>query len=242
MPAVFNEAGFPAGAATYALYTSPGGESGSLVNGSWTGAMGELVSGRADMFWGSLSISSSRYNAVQFSAAFHQNTLSVLIRAPQSQATIWAFFLPFDPFVWLVLLATAFFAGLVNLAIDRLSVFGSYKSSDSGERQKSTVRESLLDSFSVMVGSSGLPTRSIAARIFSWFFAFFALIILATYTASLASFFVLSNAPPVLSSVEDLRRTGVPFAVVKGSNAASFFDQGWVFWSPFNLVFKFASL
>lgn len=60
---------------------------------------------------------------------------------------------------------------------------------------------------------------------FGWFYGFFCLIVLATYTASLASFFVLSAAPPASAGVDDLRRDGVPFAVVRGSTAATFFDQ-----------------
>lgn len=89
--AILTEAGY---AVTMTFDVPPDGESGSLVNGTWTGAMLELVEGRADCFLGSMSISASRLNAVQFATPLHQNTLAVLINQPQSLFTIWAFFLP----------------------------------------------------------------------------------------------------------------------------------------------------
>jgi hypothetical protein len=222
--AILKEAGY---APSITYYPSPDGSSGSLVNGIWTGGVGEMVAGRANCFCGSLSISQSRFNVLQFTTPFRENRLAVLTKTGASTFTVWAFFLPFSWEVWIVLLSTGFFMAIAMYVVDRWSPFGSYRSKEPHERLKAAPRELLFQSFLILVANNrgGETTRGTPGRILAWFYSFFTLIMIATYTASLASVFVLTAGPPVIGSVSDLRLAGLPFATVANSNAAQFFTQ-----------------
>jgi ABC-type amino acid transport substrate-binding protein len=62
---------------SYVIYESAGGYSGSpLANGSWIGAIDDLIQGTADFFIGSLAINSVRNKAIDFTRDYLPNGLT----------------------------------------------------------------------------------------------------------------------------------------------------------------------
>lgn len=72
----------------------------------WSGIMGELVSGQADIGVTALSITESRAHAIDFTRAYYVETVAILLRTPEEVQNYLAIFEPFSLDVWMVLLFT----------------------------------------------------------------------------------------------------------------------------------------
>ena len=63
------------------------GHYGSLVNGSWDGAVGELVEGKGDMILAAITATKARAQAVEIGESFLEVVLSILMRKKMSTST-----------------------------------------------------------------------------------------------------------------------------------------------------------
>jgi hypothetical protein len=72
------------------------------ANGTWTGVMGELVNGRADISLYPVILTEERAQAVQYTSPYMAMGLSMLVRQEQSDAVNGgtAFLLPFQVRGW----------------------------------------------------------------------------------------------------------------------------------------------
>ncbi|MEQ2215647.1 Glutamate receptor ionotropic, NMDA 2D, partial [Xenoophorus captivus] len=64
---------------TYDLYLVTNGRHGKNIDGEWNGMVGEVVSNRADMAIGSLTINEERSEVVEFSVPFVETGISVMV-------------------------------------------------------------------------------------------------------------------------------------------------------------------
>lgn len=207
------------------VYEAPDGTFGNaLASGNWTGAVGELISGRAEWFMGPLSITAARYQVIAFTPSFQEVGLSLLIQKPQAQSSIWGFFGPFSAQLWVLILCTTLIVSIAFFVLDHMSPFGMSSHDDPEERAQGTYREHLMGAFLPMLGAGSTPARSCSLRLFQLVFYFVVLILIATYTANLAAFLTLQQGTPRAASVEDLRRSGLPFVTVANSAPAAFFN------------------
>ena len=65
---------------TYEFYEVPDGTYGKLINDTWTGMIGEIISGKADLAVGDLQITAEREAAVDFSIPFMDTGISILLK------------------------------------------------------------------------------------------------------------------------------------------------------------------
>lgn len=99
----------------YVVYFVNDTNYGTLINNNWTGMVGDVISGAADIIAGALSVTSERMKVMDFTEPFFQNKLSIVSAEGGSSVSIWAFLSPFS--------------GQVSLGC--LSVFlSAWKSSD----------------------------------------------------------------------------------------------------------------
>lgn len=72
----------------------------------WTGLMGSLVNGEADIGVTALSITVGRAEVIDFTRAYYVETAAILMRTPGEVQNYLAIFEPFSTPVWFLLLAT----------------------------------------------------------------------------------------------------------------------------------------
>lgn len=73
---------------------------------AWSGLMGVLARGEADIGLTALSITMSRAQVIDFTRAYYVETATILLRTPEEVQNYLAIFEPFSLAVWLVLLTT----------------------------------------------------------------------------------------------------------------------------------------
>merc|ERR1719195_609171 len=94
------------------------------ADGSWTGMIGEILEGRADMAIGDMSINFEREQVVDFSMPFLDPGISILyVASPEKSIDFFSFLAPLSTGVWLLMLAGGFAVSIsINIA-SRMSPF-----------------------------------------------------------------------------------------------------------------------
>ena len=80
----------------YVVYFVNDSDYGQLRNGSWSGMVGDAVSGAADLIVGAFSMTSSRLQAISFTEPYFQNEFSLVTGEDGRSPSIWAFLSPFS--------------------------------------------------------------------------------------------------------------------------------------------------
>ncbi|XP_078661668.1 glutamate receptor 2-like [Branchiostoma floridae x Branchiostoma belcheri] len=198
---------------TYELYEVADGEYGRYKqeNGSWTGMVGDVVAGTADMAAAIVSITSQRQDVGDFTLPFYSNGITLAMRKSQPSKSNWGFVKPFEGRLWatilLTALAVAVFQGVANfLTRKRDPETKAYV--NPGRRfiwRDSGFWEHAWQSWVLLVQFSPdfLP-RSLSGRTVTFFWGIGVLVAVSTYTANLAAFLTVSSAAPSISSPEDL--------------------------------------
>ncbi|XP_071580673.1 uncharacterized protein [Temnothorax nylanderi] len=94
-------------------------------NGTWNGVMGELVSGRAQMSFAALSVSTHRAEVVDFTTPYYFSGVS-LVTAPQlrSEIPLLAFLFPFSTELWIAVFTSLNFTAIAVALYEWFSPFG----------------------------------------------------------------------------------------------------------------------
>lgn len=80
----------------YIVYFVNDTDYGTYSNGAWTGMVGDVVSGAADMIVGAFSMTSGRMRAISFTEPFYQNEFSMISGEDGRSPSMWAFLSPFS--------------------------------------------------------------------------------------------------------------------------------------------------
>ncbi|CAL5221908.1 g4177 [Coccomyxa viridis] len=220
-------------ATDYTIYPSPDQSSGYLLpDGSWTGLIGEVVSGRADIAVSQVTASATRLGYVDQSVAFVDAPMGLLAHASTERPIeTWAFLEPFSWQLWLALAMTAFGVALVMVIAGKLSPLGTFDmramrrldvpSSPPKEYVVSNTSKShLLDAWMTATGQTALPQgRSWSNRFIGLCYGLFSFVIVASYTAALAARLTVQQRHYTITSLQDLADSGMPF--VANSNGAT---------------------
>ncbi|XP_035671961.1 probable glutamate receptor [Branchiostoma floridae] len=105
---------------TYSLYAVSDGEYGRYreETGNWTGMVGDVVSGTADIAVAIVSITSRRQAVGDFTLPFYANGVTLAMRKSQTSKSNWGFVKPFEGRLWATILMTAvavaIFQGVAN--------------------------------------------------------------------------------------------------------------------------------
>ncbi|XP_059095193.1 glutamate receptor 1-like [Tigriopus californicus] len=119
---------------TYELVESPDGTYGTRQNQSWTGFVGQLINGSADVCIATLTITHSRRKVIDFSIPIMWTDLSVFIANPYDKVNFLTYFAPLTLANWIALLILLVLATLVldwtdqqSLATEEKMEFGRFK-------------------------------------------------------------------------------------------------------------------
>ncbi|GBO03599.1 Glutamate receptor ionotropic, kainate 2, partial [Araneus ventricosus] len=194
-------------------------EFGKEKNGVWSGVIGEVMQGKADMAVAGLSINSKREKAVDFTLPFMNTGISILYQNPTTKVTsLFSFLSPFSAEVWTYLMITVFAVSIVTFLVGRLTPYEWINPHPC--RQDDIVVENtfnLRNSFwfnigSIMQQGSDLIPTAFSTRTAASFWNFFTLIMVSSYTANLAAFLTVERAI-------------YPFCVDSGTTRAFFEDS-----------------
>ncbi|KAK3786767.1 hypothetical protein RRG08_000972 [Elysia crispata] len=216
---------------SYHLRLAPDGEHGrELPNKTWTGMVGDLVYGAADMAIGPLTITAARERVIDFSKSFMDIGISIMIRRPEKQKPgLFSFMEPFSVSLWVSILLAYI---VISLTVFIVSRFSPYQPKSRRRRWNDDFKHNftLCNSFwfamgALMMQGSVLCPRSIAGRIIGGVWWFFVLIVISSYTANLAAFLTIERMIQPVESADDLaHQTDIAYGMLETGTTRGFFE------------------
>jgi len=206
---------------------------GETSPGNWNGMLGEVMDGTADFCIADISITSSRAQAFSFTMPWLNLGISILYVKPRAAAPSLLAFL--DPFTTDVYICTLLMFILVTLIIYVLARFSpnQWEEPDNciKDPEEYTNQYNFLNSFWFVLGAlmqqgSDVEPLSLCVRFAGGVWFFFALIMIASYTANLAAFLTVETLETPISSVEDLaQQSDIWYGAMDGGSTAGFFEN-----------------
>ncbi|XP_021197940.3 glutamate receptor 1 isoform X1 [Helicoverpa armigera] len=178
------------------------------VLGGWDGMIGELIRKEADIAIAPLTVTLERESVIDFSKPFLSFNLKPNV-ASNSTGAIFSFLQPLSMEIWLSIVCSLFAVSVVLFIVSRFSPYEwrvvSFTDSHITEHSDlATTKTTVVNEFSFwnsmwfslgsfMQQGSDINPRSVSGRIVGCVWWFFALIVISSYTANLASYLTLSR-------------------------------------------------
>lgn len=204
----------------------------------WNGLINEIITGRADLAIGDLSITSKREDVVDFTLPFMSTGISILYRKQISKRMrLLSFFAPFKLQVWLYFCLIFILVSMALTLIGRLSPYEWRREiNDEENKQERAPLEcnqfSITNSLwfvtgAVMQQGSEIAPKSLSARLLAAFWYIFAIIIVSSYTANLAAFLTVELVEHPFERAEDLykNKQGIVYGCLESGSTCAFFEQ-----------------
>ncbi|XP_078616938.1 glutamate receptor ionotropic, delta-2-like isoform X2 [Branchiostoma floridae x Branchiostoma japonicum] len=210
---------------TYELLEAHDGHEGTYHEGEgWTGAVGDIVHGRADMIVAPLTITSYREDVIDFTKPYMEYGIGMLMKVPDAHAhhDYWAFLKPFELEVWLTVIGCLLgVAVLMVLLAAMRSAFTRGALSDEGVNLGTTVWLSV----GWITGDIAVP-GGISIRVLALAWGIFTLVVVNTYTANLAASLTVKSLQTSINSPDDLiGQTEIGYGIFEDSAFQSFLEH-----------------
>ncbi|KAJ8007501.1 hypothetical protein DPEC_G00118150 [Dallia pectoralis] len=212
------------------LYIVGDGKYGGLKNGRWTGLVGDLLSGAAQLAVTSFSINSARSRVIDFTSPFFSTSLGILVRTRDTAAPIGAFMWPLHWSMWLGIFVSLHVTAVFLTIYEWNSPFGMTPRG----RNRDTVfsfSSALNVCYAILFGRTAAikPPKCWTGRFLMNLWAIFCLFCLSTYTANLAAVMVGEKTFEQLSGIHDPKlhhpSQGFRFATVRESSAEDYLKK-----------------
>ncbi|KAG2497225.1 hypothetical protein HYH03_004814 [Edaphochlamys debaryana] len=224
---------------TAEYYVSPSNSGGSPnADGTWSGVVGELVTGNADVALFPLTRTAARLNVSDATFSYMDAGMAVLTATVTQDAGSLSVLAPFTLSLWLVLMATVITVAILFFALGKYSMWLRRKQTDklraSGEiSQKAMLGHKEPAGGTVMItfaAAAGAPERpginSWAVQVLYIGYCFFCLVVLSAYTANLTSYLSVQSVDVTIEGLKTLLRNGGMLGLnPNGSTAAYFTDS-----------------
>ncbi|CAL8100359.1 unnamed protein product [Calicophoron daubneyi] len=116
---------------TYDLHLVGDGQVGEEIvendTRKWTGIVGELLSGMADLAVAPMSITPERASRVEFSKPFKYLGITILIKREQAKSNLGSFLQPFENTLWVLVALSVHVVAWALYLMDRFSPYGPAK-------------------------------------------------------------------------------------------------------------------
>ncbi|CAG5119830.1 unnamed protein product, partial [Candidula unifasciata] len=210
----------------YVVYFVNDTNYGTLVNNNWTGMVGDVISGAADIIAGAISVTSERMKVMDFTEPFLQNKLSLVSAEGGSNVSIWAFLSPFSGQVWLCIFLSSIVAGVATSFLEWHSPFGL--NPKGRKRTKNYGLGSGLLMVMVLLTGHTINVKapkSWPGKVIQNVWAGLAIFIMTSYTANLAAHLAGQSAVTSVKSVYDSDLMAKRVAVIPSSAVESFVEK-----------------
>ncbi|XP_065363023.1 ionotropic receptor 25a [Calliphora vicina] len=199
-----------------------------VETGKWDGIVGDLVSGETDLAVTALKMYSEREEVIDFIAPYFEQTgISIVMRNPVRQTSLFKFMTVLRLEVWLSIIAALVATAVMIWVMDKYSPYSSRNNKDAYPYpcREFTLRESFwfaLTSFTPQGG--GEAPKAVSGRILVAAYWLFVVLMLATFTANLAAFLTVERMQTPVQSLEQLaRQSRINYTVVDGSDTHQYF-------------------
>ncbi|XP_019617116.1 PREDICTED: glutamate receptor 2-like [Branchiostoma belcheri] len=195
----------------YEYYEVEDGQYGlyNAQTGKWSGLVGDVLDGKADIAVAIMSITAQRQADGDFTLPYYDNGITFAMKKTEARTSnTWGFISPFQGELWATILLTALavglFQGVANFATKDMDEENDEPAKEDDDKETG-FWEAVWQSFVALVqlGPEFLP-RSLSGRISAFFWGIGILVAISTYTANLAAFLTVRNVDNSISSAEDL--------------------------------------
>jgi hypothetical protein len=190
----------------YDLYITYDNHSGVLTQNGWTGIVGDLINGAADISIAPLVITSNRSNVIDFTVPYFYTRFRLLIAKNEMKASIGAFMEPLHWSMWLGIFVTLHITALAATFYEWHSPYGL--TPNGRDRVKVFSFPSALNLCWSILFSHTVTTKTPKCWSSRWLlnvWACFSLVFLASYTANLAAFMVGEKTTSKLTGINDYK-------------------------------------
>ncbi|XP_061896926.1 glutamate receptor ionotropic, NMDA 3B [Entelurus aequoreus] len=216
---------------TFDLYIVGDGKYGAMSGaGRWTGLVGDLRSGTADMAVTSFSINSARSRVIDFTSPFYSTSLGILVRSQDTAAPIGAFMWPLHWSMWVGIFVTLHLTALFLTLYEWNSPFGM--TPHGRNRMRIFSYSSALNLCYAILFGRTVATKSPkcwTGRFLMNLWAIFCLLVLSSYTANLAAVMVGEKTFEQVSGIHDDKlhhpSLGFRFGTVRESSAEDYMKK-----------------
>ncbi|XP_069392466.1 glutamate receptor ionotropic, NMDA 3B [Paralichthys olivaceus] len=216
---------------TFDLYIVGDGKYGALSGtGRWTGLVGDLLGGTADMAVSSFSINSARSRVIDFTSPFYSTSLGILVRSRDTAAPIGAFMWPLHWSMWVGIFVTLHLTALFLTLYEWNSPFGMTPHGRNRLRVFS-YSSALNLCYAILFGRT-VATKTPkcwTGRFLMNLWAIFCLLVLSSYTANLAAVMVGEKTFEQVSGIHDDKlhhpSMGFRFGTVRESSAEDYMKK-----------------
>ncbi|XP_061599946.1 glutamate receptor ionotropic, NMDA 3B-like [Cololabis saira] len=216
---------------SFDLYIVGDGKYGaSSGTGRWTGLVGDLLSGAADMAVTSFSINSARSRVIDFTSPFYSTSLGILVRSRDTAAPIGAFMWPLHWSMWVGIFVTLHLTALFLTLYEWNSPFGMTPHGRNRLRVFS-YSSALNLCYAILFGRT-VATKTPkcwTGRFLMNLWAIFCLLVLSSYTANLAAVMVGEKTFEQVSGIHDDKlhhpSLGFRFGTVRESSAEDYMKK-----------------
>uniref|UniRef100_A0A3Q4GN70 Glutamate receptor n=1 Tax=Neolamprologus brichardi TaxID=32507 RepID=A0A3Q4GN70_NEOBR len=212
------------------LYIVGDGKYGAWKGGRWTGLVGDLLNGLADMAVTSFSINSARSRVIDFTSPFFSTSLGILVRSKDTAAPIGAFMWPLHWSMWVGIFLALHITALFLTLYEWKSPYGM--TPHGRNRMRVFSYSSALNlCYAILFGrtvSSKTP-KCWTGRFLMNLWAIFCLLVLSSYTANLAAVMVGEKTFEEVSGIHDAKlhhpSQGFRFGTVRESSAEDYMKK-----------------
>ncbi|CAB0007918.1 unnamed protein product [Nesidiocoris tenuis] len=205
----------------------------TLENGTrvWSGMIGEILAGRADLAIADMTITRERERDADFTMPFMNLGISVLYRKPmKAPPSLFSFLSPFSYEVWGYILSAYLGVSFLLFIMARISPYEwtnpypCIQEPTELETQFSLSNSLWFTTGSILQQGSDVAPISVSTRMVAAIWWFFTLIMVSSYTANLAAFLTIEQKIEPFTDVQGLaNQDKVKYGAKKGGATANFF-------------------
>ena len=178
------------------------------ANQTYAAVIQGVANGVYDMLVADITITAKRRESVGFSNAIFDNAFRLIMReTPSARINYLSFLKPFSYGLWLALLGASVLAAIVLCLLER---------AENAALQERSILSTGVMSIWFAVGTimgygADFHVQTAAGRLFTVGLYMLSLVLVASYTANLASDLTISKSRNSISGINDLRNGKVPF-------------------------------
>ena len=175
------------------------------TTGQWSGLIGELIRGDADIAVGDLTVSQERSKVVDFTESFLDTGIGILVKVHRRRDTnnLTGFSAPLTVTLWIAIIILIHVVLLCMWTLERLSPYGirGRRKLDKDLKYSFSLAEAVWYTWSLIFPTFEVEIRpkSTGTRFVTVCFSFCLLILITSYTANLAAFLVVEVEDCTLS-------------------------------------------
>ncbi|CAF3902722.1 unnamed protein product [Rotaria sp. Silwood2] len=177
-------------------------------NQTYNGLIQAVSNGVYDIVIGDVIVTAARRELVDFSNAIFDNSLRIIVRKTLDiNIDLFSFLKPFSRNLWLLVLVTFIYAGILMCILERQD-----NEALQNRSRLSQVAMSIWYSFGNIVGYGvDFYTNTAAERLLTAGLYILSLILVASYTANLASELTIAKSKDIISGIDDIKNGKIPF-------------------------------